>query len=256
MFLIKSCKITETITPQKGNGNYPWCLGNGERVIPIYGWWDMQCQLIGSIVSIVFVFIDAIDFIDRINRINRIDPGVLNWSVLLLKDNWNDPIKYGMEFWGKNENFLRLLAFIGIWKDFTRSIWEINNIPLGIMACNSPRGKIFTLRKNWGSNLFSRKKGNYYSNLPPMIHIIPPRHWYPTLGNINQIFHQYLHGRTRQDNSGDFKPWFMEPIPMQTSSWPEIWKIKTPSHVVSVMYWSHVWPQTKHLKLGIFSKIV
>ena len=24
------------ITPQKGNGNYPWCRGNGERVIPIY----------------------------------------------------------------------------------------------------------------------------------------------------------------------------------------------------------------------------
>ena len=72
----------------------------------------MQCQLIRYIVSIVFVLIDAIgsvnhidridiiELIDHINRIDFIDPGVLNYSVMQLKDNSNDPTNSGMNFWG------------------------------------------------------------------------------------------------------------------------------------------------------------
>ena len=55
----------------------------------------------------------------------------------------------------------------GIYKYFRGSIREINKIPLGVMTSDSPRGKSFTLRNCWGSNILPRKKGNYYSNLPP-----------------------------------------------------------------------------------------
>ena len=64
----------------------------------------MQSQFITLILLIVFVLIDAINSVDRIDRINRIDhidPGVINNSALQLKDNSNYPINYGMTFWGK-----------------------------------------------------------------------------------------------------------------------------------------------------------
>ena len=52
-------------------------------------------------VSIVFVFIDAINSVDRIDSNNFIDPGVINFSVLHLKGNSNDPTNSGVTFWGK-----------------------------------------------------------------------------------------------------------------------------------------------------------
>ena len=54
-----------------------------------------------SIVFIVFVLIDSIDYVNCINSINRINPGVLNFSVMQLKDNSNEPTDSGMTFWSR-----------------------------------------------------------------------------------------------------------------------------------------------------------
>ena len=74
-------------------------------------WWGLQYQFIRLIVSIDFVLIDAIDYVNRINLIDFIDfinPGVLNYSVLQLKDNSNDPTNSGMEFWVKNGEIFKV----------------------------------------------------------------------------------------------------------------------------------------------------
>ena len=76
---------------------------------------------------------------------------------------------FGVNFWGKRGKFSRLLAFTGILKDFTRSVKEINKIPLGLITSNSPLGKIFILRNYWGSNIFPSTKGVYYNNLPHIL---------------------------------------------------------------------------------------
>ena len=102
--------------------------------------------------------INEIDYVDRIERINCINPGVLDCSELQLKDNANDPTNSGMTFWVKKGDFSRLLAFTVICKYFTRSIKEINKIPLGEMTSNSPWGKNFTLL-NSGVVIFSSGKG-------------------------------------------------------------------------------------------------
>ena len=64
----------------------------------------------------------------------------------------------GWTFGVEKGNFLRLLAFTGICKDFTRSVWEINKISLGLMTGNSPRGKLFNFQNRWGSNIYPGKK--------------------------------------------------------------------------------------------------
>ena len=40
-------------------------------------------------------------FIDAIESIGCIDTGVFDFSAIQLKDNYNDPTKYGITFWGK-----------------------------------------------------------------------------------------------------------------------------------------------------------
>ena len=93
-----------------------------ETTVVQLGWWGLQCQSIGSIVSIVLLLINAIHYVDRIYPINHIDPGILNCSMVQLKDNKNYPTKSRMNFWGKKENILRLLEFTDICKYLTRSI--------------------------------------------------------------------------------------------------------------------------------------
>ena len=122
------------------------------------GWWVLQFQLIRSIVSIVFILIDAIDSMDHIDRINCIDPSILNFSALQLKNNANEPTNSGMTFGAKKGNFSGLLTFTGICKDFTRSVWETDKIPLWVMTSNYPQDKSLTLQNHWGSNISLFKK--------------------------------------------------------------------------------------------------
>ena len=53
----------------------------------------------------VFVLIDAIYYVDNINGI---DPGVLNYSVLQLKDDTNDPTNSGMNFCVKKGEIFKI----------------------------------------------------------------------------------------------------------------------------------------------------
>ena len=90
---------------------------------------------------IVLVFIDAIGYDYCIDCINFIDPGVINCRALQLKDNTNEPKNSWITIWGKNGNFLRLLACPAICKDFTRFDRKINKISLGFMNSDSPQDK-------------------------------------------------------------------------------------------------------------------
>ena len=49
-------------------------------------------------------------------------------------------------------------------------------------------------------------------------------YWYPTLVNIHHIFHQSLNGWQHRQHEC-FLTLPMDPIPMRTSYWPDIWKI-------------------------------
>ena len=40
--------------PKRGNGNYPGCRGNRERVIPIYGW---KLYLVTLYIAVLAVFV-------------------------------------------------------------------------------------------------------------------------------------------------------------------------------------------------------
>ena len=63
-----------------------------------------------------------------------------NWKVIQMNQQ-----TLGLTFGVKRGNFLRLLAFTGICKYFTRSIWEINKTPLGVMTSYYPQGKSLPL---------------------------------------------------------------------------------------------------------------
>ena len=110
-------------------------VNQSDRSYQLSSYWLMQLILL-----IVYIFI---------NCIHRV---VLNFSALQLKANSSDPTNSGMTFWTKKGKFWRLLAFTGIYKDFTRSVWEINEILLGVITSVSPWIKFFTLWNRWGSN--------------------------------------------------------------------------------------------------------
>ena len=100
-------------------------------------------MLIWSIVLIVFIVsILGFSITVRCNlRIIQITQQTLGWN-------------FGL----KRGSFSRLLEFTGICKYFTRYVWEINKIPLGVMTSNFPQGKNVTLRNHWGRNIFPGKK--------------------------------------------------------------------------------------------------
>ena len=102
-------------------------------------YWLMQSiLLIVSIVSIVLIVAFSISV-------------RCNWRIVLMTQQI-----LGQTFGVKRENISRLMEFTGICKDFRRSVWEINKIPLGVMISNYPLGKMFTLQNIWGSNIFRR----------------------------------------------------------------------------------------------------
>ena len=111
-----------------------------ETTVVKLGWWGLQFRSIRLILSIVFVLIDAINYVDSIDRINRTNPVVLTYSAVQLKKRHMNQQTLGWPLGFKKGNFSKLLAFTGIWKYFTRSVWEINNITLGVMTSNSPWG--------------------------------------------------------------------------------------------------------------------
>ena len=91
-----------------------------ETTVVQLGWWGLQCQSIIFILLIFFVFIGAVDYVDRIDSINCINHGDLYCSLLKLKYNSNDPTNYGINFWVKKGEILKLLEFTSICKYFTR----------------------------------------------------------------------------------------------------------------------------------------
>ena len=64
--------------------------------------------LILLIISIVFVLIYTITSIDSIYFIDCIDPGLLNYSMIQLEDNSNEPTNSDMTFWGKKGGLFRV----------------------------------------------------------------------------------------------------------------------------------------------------
>ena len=113
----------------------------------------LSISLIISIVSILSLSISA----------------CCNWQIMQMTQQ-----TLGWPFGVKKSNFLRLLAFTGICKGFTRYLQEINQIPLGVMTSNSHWGKIYTLRNCRGGNISPVKKwitiviwhlGSYNTNI-------------------------------------------------------------------------------------------
>ena len=111
-------------------------VNRSDRSYLLFSYWFMQSIL--SIVSIILVLAFSIAV-------------HCNWSIVKMTQQtlvWT--------FGVKNGNFSRLLAFTGICKYFTRSVWEINKTLLGVLTSNYPQGKSFTLRDRWGCNIFPR----------------------------------------------------------------------------------------------------
>ena len=61
-----------------------------------------------------------------------------NWRIIQMNQQ-----TLGWPFGVKGGNFSRLLESTFNCKYFTRSVWEINKTPLGVMTSNYPRGKSF-----------------------------------------------------------------------------------------------------------------
>ena len=110
-------------------------------------YWLSLCLLLQSILSIVLIIsIVSIVLILSFSIALSCNLRIIKMNQKILV--WPCGVKRG--------NLSRLLAFTGIFKYFTRSIWEINEIPLGVMTSNPPWGKSFILWNRWGSNILPR----------------------------------------------------------------------------------------------------
>ena len=92
---IKIMQNYQHFYPQKGNDNLPWCCGNGERVIPIYGSRHMEYRNIG-ILEYWNIGISEDWKIERVGRLEDRNIGRSeDWRIRRLED-W----KIGrLEYW-------------------------------------------------------------------------------------------------------------------------------------------------------------
>ena len=126
-----------------------WCNWVGEFCSVYRSYWSYRLSLywlmqsILSIISIVSIL--AFSIAERCK---------LRWSIIQMTQQ-----NLGWTFGVKGGDFSRLLAFTGICEYFTRSVWEINKIPFGLITSNSPQDKSFTLQTTRGVIFFPGKKG-------------------------------------------------------------------------------------------------
>ena len=136
------CKTTILLTlinQENRKRKHQWChwvcevcsvnLSDQSYQLSLY--WLLQSilsiVLIVSIVSIVLILAFSITV-------------CRNWRTIQMTQQ-----TLGLPFRLRRGEMLRLLVFTGTWKYFTRSVWDINKISLGLMANNSPQGKSLPL---------------------------------------------------------------------------------------------------------------